>query len=236
MDTRRSMYAAKSSAGPGAGCVSLGMASGAALGTIEAGFHSLQRALREVLPAARGGADSAALELAPVAEPNRLAEGRPIEGQTLVRRTVPGSPTVAFAGFLDGTQLSRVLTYVGGVPIVHGTVAAVVRERSARRMRTWRHVAQHWVLAPRSFLDDRAWRLLESLGVGLVDTTDHGDDLSLHPGAMRDAAVKCVQRAREMAEISLAKAWVAARHEPLYVDGGISGAKRLHGPLASWAW
>ena len=45
---------------------------------------------------------------------------------------------MAFRAFLDGTQRSEAVTYVGGIPIVLGSTAAIVRERRNRRLHSWR--------------------------------------------------------------------------------------------------
>src|SRR5690349_3862471 len=106
---------------------------------VDAGFHAVQRRLAALLPDADtvGGAT---LELGSfrVQEKPRLDPPEILEGKRLKAIDLSGDPIPHVAAFLDGTQTSRVTQFVSGVPIVHGTVAAVVRERRDRRMTTWR--------------------------------------------------------------------------------------------------
>ena len=61
-----------------------------------------------------------------------------IEGAALAARRLEGQPLPGFAAFLDGVQASRVLAHgEDGAPVLHGTVAAVVRVRVDRRLVTW---------------------------------------------------------------------------------------------------
>src|SRR5688500_20146849 len=84
----------------------------------------------------------------PPAEPSRTIGATVLEGTTLRARRVSGDAAPGFAAFLDGTQQSRVVAHVQGMPIVLGTVAAVVRERRNRRMWTWRHAVATPICAP----------------------------------------------------------------------------------------
>src|SRR5437588_270439 len=78
----------------------------------------------------------------------RLISAVVIEGRALRVRTVPADGGACFAGFLDGTQESRVVQYLDGFPIIHGRVGAVIRVRKNRRLATWRHEVQNRVYAP----------------------------------------------------------------------------------------
>jgi len=93
-------------------------------------------------------------------EAPRLAPSPGIE-QTdrLGMREVPGELHAGFAAFLDGMQSSRVVRYVDGVPIVHGTVAAVIRVRLERRMVTWHPgpVVRSRMYMPRALVPARLW-------------------------------------------------------------------------------
>lgn len=199
-----------------------------------AGFRAAQRGLAAALASARlvDRADAASLEalrLAP-ADPPRLVRAAPLEDDTLRRRALDGAPTVGFAAFLDGIQVSRVLAHDDGIPIVHGTIAAVVRERVDRRLGTWRSEFEERLYAPRGFLSSAANEALASTELSIADTTPRKngepDEEGRHPLSLADKAVSAVQAHREALELSLVEAWIAERAEPVYVDGGISASSK----------
>src|SRR5262249_40366285 len=122
----------------------------------------------------------------------------------------------------------------GGVPIVLGTVAAVIRERRDRRLYTWRHVVERRLYAPRAQVASSAWRRLASTGLDVCDIADDESQSSAeHPIAMREAAVHRVQKDREHAEQTLALEWCGHEERYLFVDGPISGVEPVaHAPCA----
>ena len=185
----------------------------------------MQRRLAALLPEADTIGAGAALELASLLAQDkpRLDPPEVLEGTRLSAIDVEGEPVAHFTSFLDGTQTSRVTQFVGGVPIVHGTVAAVVRERKEQRMTTWRApLVQRRLYAPLTMLPAQAGSALAESGVELVDTSANREIDSIHPFALQDAALQAVQRSRSALERALAEAWVAARNEVLFMDGGIS--------------
>lgn len=200
------------------------------------GAASIREALRALRDSGLGaGTQGAPLEVQPRGDqPPRLERATPLEGDSIRVRPVTGDPVVGFRAFLDGIQRSQVLAHAGGVPLVHGAVAAAIRERNERRMRTWGapRIAQA-LYAPHALLGSA---LLESLlrQVPVVDTlpidgTAPADDPDAPPGARHPQellakALTAVQRAREAAELSLAAEWVARGSGPLLVDGGTSGS------------
>jgi hypothetical protein len=130
---------------------------------------------------------------------------------------------VRFAGFLDGTQTSRVMQYVAGIPIVHASVAAVIRARFERRMRTWREpLVSRALYAPLGMLPDPVRSALIESGVEVFDTSANRDIESIHPFALQEAALTAIQRHRSALERELAEEWVRAGEAELLVDGGIS--------------
>ena len=119
---------------------------------------------------------------------------------------------------------------------MHGTVAAVVRERRNKRLYTWRHVVEHRLYAPRSRMPGQLWTGLRDSGFPLRDTSDADDDAPEagdHPIALRDAAIHRLQKDRERAEIELAATWCQREERPLLIDGGISGSEQVAG--SPWA-
>jgi hypothetical protein len=197
---------------------------------IDHGLIAVQRQLHALGPEVSLVADvEQSLErLTPDSRPPRLVNAEVIEGSAIRARRVFGDPVVKFAGFLDGTQTSRVIAYIGGVPIVHGTVAAAVRIRRNRRLTTWhRPVIVRRLYACLQKLSPEQSLLLQSLDPDIVDTTPASTDPALHPFIMRDEAVHRVQDDRERAERELAERWCGFEHEPLFIDGSISGSDRV---------
>jgi len=151
-------------------------------------------------------------------ESPRLAPPEVVEGSTLTRIPLSGPPVVGFAAFLNGIQQSRIVYHSGLVPIVHGTVGAVIRERRDRRLTT--HALgpriSRTLLAPRQLLPDDLWNELVPLGV--IDTGSGPADA--HPSALLERAIHLVEQRRDAAERFLAQAWVDSA--PLWVDGPLS--------------
>ena len=191
---------------------------------------SLQRRLALLLPESRAALAGNTLEIAsPNYDAPRLISATVLEGTVLRRHQVSGPEGTQFRAFLDGTQRSRVASYIGTAPVVHGTVAAVVRERRARRMHTWgAPIIAARVYAPRAVIGETTWsRLADDLGDELVDTTDAISEVGSHPFALRDAAVHRIQEHREQLEHRLAEQWCMDEEGSLFIDGGISGNDRV---------
>lgn len=162
--------------------------------------------------------------------PPRVETATAVEGEAMTARLVPGEPEVGFAAFLDGIQRSQVRAHRGSVPVVHGAVAAAVRERRDRKLSVWATpLTSHALYAPLPLLDAS---LVDSLRAqcALVDTLadhDRSTPLPRHPGDLAARALTAVQRERERAEQALASEWVATRTEPLLMDGGIAGTEAV---------
>lgn len=200
---------------------------------------SIQEALRALRNATIPGDETGssivlpagpALELTPAdTSPPRLEPVQPIEGATLIARPV-GEPAVAFAAFLDGIQMSRALYSDGdSTPLVHGTVAAVVRTRVDRALRTWKGapVISRAFYAPVALLAAHVIRRFRAANIDIEDTFEKTDAaVARHPAELLALARTAVQRRRETLEVSLAESWCDSEREPLFVDGGISGAGR----------
>src|SRR3954466_7180762 len=101
-------------------------------------FRALRRQLSEVLTQQTSSDVATPLEAQRVmsGEPPRLARAEVLEGSAIQRHAVEGTPEPGVFAFLDGLQASRVLVYDAAIPIVHGSVASVVRLRRDRRMTT----------------------------------------------------------------------------------------------------
>ncbi|HJQ19613.1 MAG TPA: hypothetical protein VJ867_04630 [Gemmatimonadaceae bacterium] len=194
---------------------------------MDAGFHNLQRQLAALLPGETWLESSPPLELTSmgVDEAPRLISATLLEDRTLRAHTIAGDVEPHFAAFLDGTQRSRVIAHAGEVPIVHGVIAAVVRQRVERRLGTWRApIVRGALYAPLGLLGD-VWRdALRRSRIDVVDTLDAKQGDSQHPFALQDAAIHAIQRAREAAERELAEAWCAAGDGDLFLDGSVTGS------------
>lgn len=201
-----------------------------------ASARDARRALQRV--GAFPAAPEPALELLrpDASEPPRLQRAEPLEGDAMAVRAVDGAPVVGIAAFLDGIQQSRVLAYWrGGIPVVHGTVAAAVRLRRDRTLVRWRADADRVdraLYAPRAALDDSVWTSL-STTCAVRDTLSPDERGPWHPQDLVARALHAVQRQREALETACAERWCAAGDGPLFVDGGIAAAGgAAHSPLA----
>lgn len=158
-------------------------------------------------------------------DPPRVVAATVVEDGALRSRQVSGDPSPEFAAFLDGTQSSVPFAYMHGVPLVMGSVAAVVRERQDRRMVTWRNgpLINRRVYAPRGMLGETLWAQLDRAGLDPCDTSPEAEEAE-HPHTVALRARDLVQADRELLERRLAEAWVAKRESPLFVDGGLRGS------------
>jgi len=194
------------------------------------GFRSIQRRLAALVPGEAWIESPPPLELTALGgdDAPRLIAASVLEGSTVRAHAVAGELSPRFAAFLDGTQRSRVIAHADEVPIVHGLVAAVVRERSDRRMRTWgAPTVRDALYAPIPLLGSR-WRdVLLQAGIPVIDTLSRGDPASTHPFALQDSAIHAVQSAREAAERALAERWCATQARELVVDGAITGSETV---------
>jgi hypothetical protein len=168
------------------------------------------------------------LEFSPIdGDPPRLESAAPIEGNALAERPIADAPVAGFGAFLDGIQNSRVIQHLAsGVPLVHGTVAAVVRVRVDRALSTWQEAPriEQAVFVPVSIAGESVVGAMRAARIPFVDTLD-GDiaNGSRHPQELLGLARTAVQRRREVLETALAEAWCEQDAAPLFVDGGISG-------------
>ena len=198
----------------------------------------MRDALRALRSAGAAMAQSeATLETRPaVAEQPRLQRAEPLEGDAVRVRRIEGEPAVGVAAFLDGIQESRVLAHwPGGIPLVHGTVAATVRRRIGRTLATWRPDAtrvERALFVPRAAVGDAAWSALAD-GCAVRDTLEAAEAGPWHPQELTARALSSVQRRREVAETACAELWCAEGDGPLFVDGGIASAgSAAHSALA----
>lgn len=197
---------------------------------MDATFHAVQRRLAGILPGGAQGVSDAPLEHLTLGtiDPPRLIPASVLEGKVLAAHPVEGDPVARFVAFLDGTQTSRVVAHADGVPVVHGTVAAVVRQRVERRMRTWSAPRiERRLYAPLAQLPPALRKGLGEAGIAVVDTLEGRKVDSLHPFALQDAAIHAVQEDREALERELAESWCGDAAGEVLVDGSITGSERV---------
>lgn len=176
--------------------------------------------------------DAVPLEVsAPQTEPPRMRPCAVVEDHALGTRGVDGAAEARFAAFLDGAQESHVVEYVDGAPIVWGRVAAVIRARVERRLRTWGNgpLQSARLYLPRNLVPAARLQQIEGRGVQVVDTLE-GEDRAAnqmpHPHDLLRRAVHKVQEDRDRLERQLADAWCARETDPLFVDGGLPSGER----------
>ena len=188
------------------------------------------RAIRRLLPDAeilQNSTPEAALYGGAYSEPPTLRQAIVVEGTTLRPSRVPNEPQVRFAAFLDGIQHVRILSHRRGVPIILGTVAAVVRVREQRRFVTWEDrgpILARRLYLPRCYIPEIEAESIDNFEI--VDTTEMPPGVPLpsrHPGALRASAIDRIRADRERLERQLAAAWCATEDAPICIDGGISG-------------
>lgn len=198
-----------------------------------AGFRDALRFFQNDTAALRDPGPSLETTATP-SEPPRVVGSDVIESTTVRTVRVVDPPLVGVDAFLDGAQESRIVYYCDGVPIVHGRVAAVVRERVLRRMVTWKRPASAARLyVPRALVPDALWNRIVGGGFEVVDTTDVaadsegalGDDP--HPFSIAQRALDAVKRDRERAERQLAEEWCTTRSEVVFIDGSIATSDRV---------
>lgn len=193
---------------------------------MDASFRGAQRVLAAALPNCERADGDTTLDGPMTLERPRMAQATIIEKGPL-RRTVSGEPTVAFGAFLDGTQKTRVLAYQRGIPIIHGTIAAVVLKRVDRKLVTWQAplIERRLYLPLRLFPESDIAALQEHFDITNTDDSD-GSPLDRHPIGLMERAVPLVQTDRSRLERKLADAWCAGETEPLLMDGGIAGSEQ----------
>ena len=165
---------------------------------------------------------SAGPQYDPPPEPAVLGAAEIVEGDEFAVIQL-GDPSLSgFDFFLDGIEMTRVSGYVGLVPIVHGYVAAVIRQRDDRAFRTWAVREEEVIAFPFSSLDPQ--RLID-LGLPknhLVDSAPDADDA--HPIRLAELGRVAVKKRRASLEAALAKRWASSDPEGgwLLVDGGLA--------------
>lgn len=159
----------------------------------------------------------------PPPEPTAFGEVEIVEGGGALRIRDVGRPTASgFRFFLDGIEQSRICGYMGTVPLVHGYVAAVVRERRERLFTTWDVIEREILVFPHRLLDPRPFEELGMPENALIDSAAEPADA--HPLRLAERGREAVKLHRAICERTLARRW--AEHGPpdahIVVDGRLA--------------
>jgi len=122
--------------------------------------------------------------------------------------------------FLDGIQRYRIVGYLGSAPLVEARLAAAVRVRRDRRMRTALSDQERVVLGRPEVLS-----AVEDLLEGARPVT-LPDDEPGHPVADLDAARRAIDRERGTLERRVGDAYRRQTEGWLVVDGSLAGSPR----------
>ena len=202
---------------------------------VDAGFRDALRLFQNDASALRDFGPSLETTVTPP-EPPRVIQSDVIESTTVRAHRIADPPVTGFGAFLDGSQASRVVHYVDGVPIVFGRVSAVVRQRVLRRMVTWkRPICRSRLYIPRDLVPPTLWMRVIDAGFEPFNTTErsssqHDSDRAStepHPFAVAQRALDAVKRDREVVERQLAQEWCATQHDMLFIDGSIATNERV---------
>lgn len=193
---------------------------------IDASFRNAQRVLLAALPECERAHGETTIDGPMALERPRMVQA-PIVEKGPLRRRVEGEPVAVFGAFLDGIQRTHVLAYQRGVPIIYGTIAAVILKRVDRKLITWRSP----VIERHVYVPERLFSKTELAAVRELFDTRNTDDaegmpLDRHPTGLIERAMPLVQNDRARIERQLADAWCEAESTPLLMDGGIAGSER----------
>lgn len=118
--------------------------------------------------------------------------------------------------FLDGIQRHQVVAYVGAAPILGATVAAGVREREGRRLRTVVELRERLIVGRSSALEGLT-RIPD--GHRVLELPDEGPS---HPIRDQDAAVAAIDDARSALEVRAGERFRRRSEGWLIVDGSLA--------------
>ncbi|HEU5304134.1 MAG TPA: hypothetical protein VFU40_05770 [Gemmatimonadales bacterium] len=150
-----------------------------------------------------------------------IRPARLVEGVSLAAIPVgPAEPGPDPLAYLDGVQRSEVIAYAGAAPIVAGEIAAAVRERHDRRLRTACEQRRFVVLARPAALASAGDALTALEPIPLPDAEP------THP--LRDLinASEALDQARGALEVAVADRYRARADAWLIVDGSLSETPR----------
>jgi hypothetical protein len=181
-------------------------------------FESIRRAARglgltpaNVIPDASGGRmEEACIRRA------RITEGSTLDTISVgLAETWPGS-----LAYLDGVQRSEIIAYAGASPLLVAEIAAAVRERVDRRLRTVVEERRRLAMGRPAVLDAAGAAIAGMIPVALPE-----DD---EPHPIRDLvnASRALDRVRGELEIEVGDRYRAVSSGWLLIDGALSESPR----------
>jgi hypothetical protein len=148
--------------------------------------------------------------------PARLVEGATLEAVSVGQ----AQPWPGPLAYLDGTQCSEVVGYVGSSPIVVAQIAAAVRERKGRVIHTV--LEEHRTLAiGRAGALARAGQVLESM-----EAVPLPDDDPPHPVRDLVNAARAIDQRRGALELHLGDLFRVRSDSWILIDGALSESPR----------
>jgi len=176
----------------------------------------------------------------PPLEPTAFGEAEIVEGDGSFTTRPVGSPLESrFEFFLDGIEHTRICGYLGVVPIVHGYVAAAIRQRSQREFTTWAVVEEEILAFPHALLPPERFIELGLPQAALIDSGAGAADL--HPIRLAEMGRSAVKLHRSVIERRLARRWATESpgtgwllvDGPLAIDPGLLRSGRAAGLVKS---
>ena len=149
-------------------------------------------------------------------EEARIIPARVLETPLVARSVGPPEPLPGPVAFLDGIQRCEVLAYAGAMPLLGADVAAAVRERVGRDLRTV-HSERRRLLIGRP----EALALADRAATG-VPTIALSTEEPPHPLRDLDLAHSAAERAREEVERSVGDRYRRQADHWLVVDGSLA--------------
>ncbi len=159
----------------------------------------------------------------PPPEPTAFGEAEIVEGDGRFFIEDVGPPASSrFAFFLDGIEYTRIGGYVGIVPLIHGYVAAVIRQRRERDFFTWDVIEEEVLAFPHALLDPVRFLDLGLPERALIDSSTEGE--LPHPIRLAEEGRAAVKLRRARIERKLARRWAESGPSDgwLLVDGRLA--------------
>jgi hypothetical protein len=159
----------------------------------------------------------------PPAEPTAFGEAVIVEaGGSFATRPVGSALDSRFEFFLDGIEHTRICGYLGVVPVVHGYVAAVIRQRREREFTTWAVLEEEILAFPHVLLPPDRFLELGLPEAALIDS--RADAADAHPIRLAELGRSAVKLQRSIIERRLASWWAAESPGTgwLLVDGRLA--------------
>lgn len=178
-------------------------------------FEELRRAFTRagLMPATARPASSHGRAEEAAIRPATLIEGHEVRAVPVG----PPEPCPDPIAFLDGVQRHQVVAYAGTFPVVVAVVAAAVRERRGRELRTAIEDRRVLVIGRADALDAAPVGLAGHQQVILEDDED-----TEHPVRYLERAVAAIDDARSELEVRVGRAWRERSDAWLLVDGSLA--------------